>query len=115
MLAIAKATLEKRLHVDRRRTVTQVRGQLFFILCSVRMVDLMAELYGVEEHANRVREYGWQEILDYGYVEVLNIKPADEIQLFDELVVGSFEPPDARVACDRIRRHFTNASYLLNV
>ena len=38
-----------------------------------------------------------------------------EIQLIDELVVGSFEPPDARAAYDRIRRHFANGSYLLNV
>jgi hypothetical protein len=34
-----------------------------------------------------------------------------EIQLIDELVVVSFEPPDARPACDRIRRHFVNAEW----
>ena len=40
-----------------------------------------------------------------------------EIQLIDELVVGSFELPDARVAyiIDRIRRHFSHGSYLLKV
>ena len=38
-----------------------------------------------------------------------------EIQLINELVIGSFEPPDARAACDRIRRHFANGSYLLKV
>jgi hypothetical protein len=38
-----------------------------------------------------------------------------EIQLIDELVVGSFEPPDARAACDRICRHFAYESYLLKV
>ena len=38
-----------------------------------------------------------------------------EIQLIDELVVGSFEPPDARAACDGICRHFAYGSYLLKV
>ena len=38
-----------------------------------------------------------------------------EIQLLDELVVGSFEPPDARAACDGICRHFAYGSYLLKV
>ncbi len=38
-----------------------------------------------------------------------------EIQLLDELVVGSFEPPDARAACDGIFRHFAYRSYLLKV
>jgi hypothetical protein len=38
-----------------------------------------------------------------------------EIQLLDELVVGSFEPPDARAACDGICRHFACGSYLLKV
>ena len=36
-------------------------------------------------------------------------------QLLDELVVGSFEPPDARAACDGICRHFAYGSYLLKV
>jgi hypothetical protein len=38
-----------------------------------------------------------------------------EIQLLDELLVGSFEPPDARAACDGICRHFAYGSYLLKV
>ena len=38
-----------------------------------------------------------------------------EIQLIDELVVGSFEPPDTRAACDGICRHFAYQSYLLKV
>ena len=38
-----------------------------------------------------------------------------EIQLLDELYVGSFEPPDARAACDGICRHFAYGSYLLKV
>jgi hypothetical protein len=40
-----------------------------------------------------------------------------EIQLLDELqlVVGSFEPPDARAACHGICRHFEYGSYLLKV
>ena len=38
-----------------------------------------------------------------------------EIQMVDELVVGSFGPPDARAACDGIRRHFANGGYLLKV
>ena len=38
-----------------------------------------------------------------------------EIQMLDELVVGSFEPPDARAACDGICRHFAYESYLLKV
>jgi hypothetical protein len=38
-----------------------------------------------------------------------------EIQLIDELVVGSFEPPDARAACDRICKHFAYESYVLKV
>ena len=33
-----------------------------------------------------------------------------EIQMIDELVVGSVEPPDARAACDRICRHFASES-----
>jgi hypothetical protein len=38
-----------------------------------------------------------------------------EIQLLDELVDGSFEPPDARAACDGICRHFVYGSYVLKV
>jgi hypothetical protein len=38
-----------------------------------------------------------------------------EIQLIDGLVVGSFEPSDARVAYDGICRHFAYGSYLLKV
>ena len=38
-----------------------------------------------------------------------------EIQLDDALVVGSFEPPDARAACDGICKHFAYESYLLKV
>ena len=38
-----------------------------------------------------------------------------EIQLLDELVVGSFEPPDACAACDGICRHVAFGSYLLKV
>ena len=38
-----------------------------------------------------------------------------EIQLVDELVVGYFEPPDVRAACDRICRHFAYGSYLLKL
>jgi hypothetical protein len=38
-----------------------------------------------------------------------------DIQLIDELVVGSFEPPDARAARDRIRRPFANGSYFLKL
>jgi hypothetical protein len=37
------------------------------------------------------------------------------IPLIDELVVGSFEPPDARAACDGIFTHFVYESYLLKV
>ena len=33
-----------------------------------------------------------------------------EIQLIDELVVGSVGPPDAHAACDRICRHFASKS-----
>ena len=38
-----------------------------------------------------------------------------EIRLLDELVVGSFEPPDACAACDGICRHVAFGSYLLKV
>ena len=38
-----------------------------------------------------------------------------ESRLIDELVVGSFEPPDARAACDCICIHFAYESYLLKV
>ena len=38
-----------------------------------------------------------------------------EIQLLDELPVGSFEPPDACAACDGICRHVAFGSYLLKV
>jgi hypothetical protein len=38
-----------------------------------------------------------------------------EIQLIDQLVVGSFEPPHAREASDGICRHFSYESYLLKV
>ena len=38
-----------------------------------------------------------------------------EIQLLDELPVGSFELPDACAACDGICRHFAYGSYLLKV
>jgi hypothetical protein len=38
-----------------------------------------------------------------------------EIQLLDELVVGSFGPRDACAACDGIFRHFAFGSYLLKV
>jgi hypothetical protein len=51
----------------------------------------------------------------YGWCRDLKNSILYEIQLLDELVVGSFEPPDACAACDSICRHFAYESYLLKV